>query len=184
MLGLSAYLMGCTRSFATRTSSDCSGAQTVFFKLSAALDRKLAMSKTRWKGKRVRRNLGLPRRPHTLMIGLVYYVRLQCTYNLGLTKRLGTPRRPLDLGYTLHENQGHERHISMTQTARIHTQSSWLFAYRSNRGAIFSCFFRLLSLWASATLKNVGATSVSHFGSIAVTSRCRDCELVGTSQEA
>lgn len=40
-----------------------------------------------------------------------------------------------------------------------------------NSGSIFSCFFLLLSLVASATLKNVGAASVKNFGSIAMTSR-------------
>ena len=38
-----------------------------------------------------------------------------------------------------------------------------------NKGSIFSCLFLLLILLASATLKNCGATSTSHFGSTAVT---------------
>lgn len=43
------------------------------------------------------------------------------------------------------------------------------FSYLLNNGSIFSCFFRLLILLASATLKNWGATSTSHLGSTAVT---------------
>ena len=43
------------------------------------------------------------------------------------------------------------------------------FSYLLNNGSIFSCFFLLLILFASATLKNWGATSTSHFGPTAVT---------------
>ena len=43
------------------------------------------------------------------------------------------------------------------------------FSYLLNSGSIFSCLFRLLILFASATLKNWGATSTSHLGSTAVT---------------
>ena len=41
----------------------------------------------------------------------------------------------------------------------------------SNSGWTFSIFFRFEIVFWSATLKNDGATSVSHLGSIAVTSR-------------
>lgn len=43
------------------------------------------------------------------------------------------------------------------------------FSYLLYNGSIFSCFFRLLILFASATLKNCGANSTNHFGSITVT---------------
>lgn len=57
--------------------------------------------------------------------------------------------------------------ISFAWRERRHAPETHL----SNSGWIFSCFLRFEIVFWSATLKNDGATSVSHLGSIAVTSR-------------
>lgn len=54
--------------------------------------------------------------------------------------------------------------------------ASWLVANLSNNGWIFSSLLRFEMRAASATLKNCGATSVNHFGSMTVT--CRQYSLV------
>jgi len=54
---------------------------------------------------------------------------------------------------------------------RLLSLHAFLSLYLSSRGSIFSLFFLLEILLDSATLKNLGANSASHFGSIARTER-------------
>lgn len=91
-------------------------------------------------------------------------------HKIHITRRRPSNRKFDSVEWSVAE--GRHRQSPLTERALLFillNRHSSGCSYLLYNGSIFSCFLRFDILLASATLKNCGATSTNHFGSIAVT---------------